>query len=181
MPLVATSLPGDQFFPTKADEAMYARIGNSVHSYMAALPSLRTASDELKITVAERCITAFGITGLVPASVIVSAGQRFVAWVDANYPQAIWHTETPVSGLRSLGGQWTGTIDLLLALPSGEHVIIDHKSAPIRRDACAAKASEYVGQLQAYNEILQGAGEAVKESWIHFPLAGVMVSSNRST
>jgi len=179
--LVATSLPGDQFFPTKADEATYAKIGNSVHSYMAALPSLRAASDELKTRTAERCIAAFGITGLVPASVLVSAGQRFAVWVAANYPQATWHTETPVSGPRSVGGQWAGTIDLLLELPSGELVIIDHKSAPIRRNACAEKAAEYVGQLRAYNEILKGAGETVKATWIHFPLAGVMIRSNGCT
>ena len=173
--LAATSLPGEQFFPAKADAATYARIGNSVHSYMAALPSLRTANDELKTKVAERCLAAFGITGLIPASVIISAGQRFVDWVDANYPQATWHTETPVSGPRSQGGQWTGTIDLLLKLPTGEVVVIDHKSAPIRRDACTGKAAEYAGQLAAYEEILQDSGATVAGKWIHFPLAGVVV------
>jgi ATP-dependent exoDNAse (exonuclease V) beta subunit len=173
--LAATSLPGEQFFPAKADAATYARIGNSVHSYMAALPSLRAANDELKTKVAERCLAAFGITGLVPASVIISAGQRFVDWVDANYPQATWHTETPVSGPRSQGGQWTGTIDLLLKLPTGKVVVIDHKSAPIRRDACTGKAAEYAGQLAAYEEILQNGGATVAGKWIHFPLAGVVV------
>jgi ATP-dependent helicase/nuclease subunit A len=173
--IIATSLPGDQFFPAKADEATYARIGNSVHSYMAALPSLRAASDELRTKVAERCISAFETTGLVPASVIVSAGKRFVAWVEANYPKAIWLTETPVSGPRSQGGQWTGTIDLLLKLPNGEVVIIDHKSAPIRRDACVAKAAEFIGQINAYHEILDGAGEKVCSKWIHYSLAGVLV------
>ncbi|WP_459556756.1 UvrD-helicase domain-containing protein [Lacunimicrobium album] len=173
--LISTSLPGDQFFPTKADEATYARIGNAVHSYMASLPSLRVANDELKTKVVERCLSAFGITGLVPASVIVSAGQRFVAWVDANYPQATWHTEKPVSGPRSQGGQWTGTIDLLLKLPTGEVVVIDHKSAPIRRNACTGKAAAYAGQLAAYEEILRDGGETVSGKWIHFPLAGVVV------
>jgi hypothetical protein len=142
---------------------------------MAALPSLRAANDELKTKVAERCLAAFGITGLVPASVIISAGQRFVDWVDANYPQATWHTETPVSGPRSQGGQWTGTIDLLLKLPTGKVVVIDHKSAPIRRDACTGKAAEYAGQLAAYEEILQNGGATVAGKWIHFPLAGVVV------
>lgn len=173
--LVATSLPGDQFFPAKTDEATYARIGNAVHSYMAALPSLLAANDDLRTKVAERCIAAFGTTGLIPASVIVSAGKRFVAWVESNFPKAIWHTETPVGGPRSQGGQWTGTIDILLELPTGEVVLIDHKSAPIRRDSCSGKAAKYAGQLAAYEEILQGGGATVSGKWIHFPLAGVVV------
>lgn len=175
MALIATSLPGDQFFPAKADEATYARIGNTVHSYMAALPSLRAANDELRTKVAERCIAAFDTTGLIPAYVLVSAGHRFVAWVQANYPDATWHTEMPVSGPRSQGGQWTGTIDLLLELPSGGVVVIDHKSAPIRRDACLGKSAEYAGQITAYGEILQSSGTTVTGKWIHFPLAGVVV------
>ena len=173
--LVATSLPGEQFFPAKADEATYARIGNSVHSYMAALPSLRAANDELRTKVAERCIGAFDATGFIHASALVSSGHRFVAWVNTNYPDAIWHTEMPASGPRLQGGQWTGAIDLLLYLSSGGVVVIDHKSAPIRRDACLGKAAEYVGQLAAYNEILRGSGATICGKWIHFPLAGVVV------
>lgn len=173
--LVATSLPGDQTFPAKADEAKFSRIGNSVHSYMAALPSLRAANDELRTKVAERCIAAFDAAGLIPASALVSAGHRFVAWVQANYPDAVWHMEMPVNGPRLQGGQWTGTVDLLLELPNGGVVIIDHKSAPIRRDACAGKSAEYAGQITAYEEILQGSGVTVAGMWIHFPLAGVVV------
>ena len=178
--LVATSLPGDQFFPAKADESIYARIGNAVHSFMAALPSLRAANDELKSRVAERCIATFDATGLIPASVLVSAGNRLVAWADTHFPQATWHTEMPVSGPRSSGGQWTGSIDLLLKLPTGGVVVIDHKSAPIRRDACAAKATEYLGQLLAYGETLSVSGEMVEEMWIHFPLACELIQLSRT-
>jgi ATP-dependent exoDNAse (exonuclease V) beta subunit len=173
--MVAKSLPGDQFFPAKAEEATYAEIGNAVHGYMAALPSLIKASAALKTKVAERCLAAFEATGLVPASVLVSAGDRFVSWVDENYPGAVWQTETPVSGPRSEGGQWEGTVDLLLRLKTGEVVIIDHKSAPIRREACSVKAAEYTGQLAAYEQVLLGAGAEVSGKWIHFPLAGMLV------
>lgn len=178
MAIVETSLKGDQFFPAKADEATYARIGNAVHSYMAAIPSLLAGRDTLKTKVAERCLAAFDATGLLPASVLVSAGDRFVSWVDENYPGAVWHTETPVSGPRSEGGQWEGTVDLLLKLKTGEVVIIDHKSAPIRREACSVKAAEYTGQLAAYEQVLLGAGAGVSGKWIHFPLAGALVQCN---
>jgi len=177
-PVVATTLTGEQFFPPKSDEATFARLGNAVHGYMAALPSLCAVDDSLRTKVAERCIAAFDVSGIVPASVIISAGQRFIEWVDANYPGATWHTEVSVSGPRPMGGQWTGTIDLLLELPSGEFVLIDHKSAPIRRNACAAKATEYVGQLQAYEEMLKGAEITIVGKLIHFPLASVVISYN---
>ena len=67
-----------------------------------------------------------------------------------------------------------GTIDLALQLPTGDVVVIDHKSAPLRRPACASKAAEYAGQLDAYMEVLRAAGMAIQAAWIHFPLAGVV-------
>ena len=79
-----------------------------------------------------------------------------------------------VSGPRSAGGDWNGTIDLLLQLPSGEVVVIDHKSAPIRRQYCETKAKEFAGQLAAYSEALSSVGEVIQSTWIHFPLTGVL-------
>jgi hypothetical protein len=60
-----------------------------------------------------------------------------------------------------------------LELPDRKLVIIDHKSAPIRRSHCEAKALQYAGQLDAYEEALTGLGHQVDSTWIHFPLAGV--------
>ena len=95
-------------------------------------------------------------------------------WVEEQYPQAQWFVETPVSGPRSAGGNWNGTIDLMLRLPSGQVVVIDHKSAPLRREHCEAKAAHFTGQLAAYSELLTAAGETIESTWIHFPLAGVV-------
>jgi ATP-dependent helicase/nuclease subunit A len=173
--LVYTFLPGEQFFPATADDSASANIGNAVHSYMAALPSLRNVSEQTLTQVAERCVTSFGVSGIIPASVIVYAGKRFCSWVETSYPGANWHTELPVSSPRLSGGQWIGTIDLVLELLSGELVIIDHKSAPIRRTACEKKAEDYIGQICAYREVLQANSETVTTSWIHFPLAGALV------
>jgi ATP-dependent helicase/nuclease subunit A len=177
--LAAFPLPGEQFFPAKADGPAGARIGNAVHAYLAALPSLRSADDRRRAIVAERCMAALGVTGLVPASVIVAAGQRLTAWAESIHPQATWHTEVPVSAPRAAGGQWVGSVDLLLELPSGGLVVVDHKSAPVRRDDCAAKAAGYAGQLLAYAEALGLASGMVKEMWVHFPLACTMVRLDR--
>lgn len=59
-------------------------------------------------------------------------------------------------------------------------MIVDHKSAPIRREQCANKAAEYAGQLSAYEEILACSSHKVVDTWIHFPLAGVVARKSRS-
>jgi hypothetical protein len=69
-------------------------------------------------------------------------------------------------------------VDLLLRLPSGEFVVVDHKSGPVRRDQLSVKAASYAGQLAAYREALEAQGLRVAGMWIHFPLAAGMVGVN---
>ena len=114
------------------------------------------------------------IHGILAPSVLVSSGEQFRQWVEKNYPGAQWHVEIAASGPRAAVGDWIGTIDLVLQLPSGEVVVIDHKSAPIRRQHCAAKAAQFADQLAAYHEVLTATGQTVESEWIHFPLAGVV-------
>lgn len=170
-------LAGSSHFPSGADESQYSAIGDAVHSYLAALPSIRSLDDAAKERVAERCLAAFSVTGILSPSVLVSSGERFCQWVEKNFPDARWHVEIPASGNRAAGGDWSGAIDLLLQLPTGEVVVIDHKSAPIRRKHCEEKARQFTGQLDAYRELLTSAGETVVSTWIHFPLAGVVVKA----
>ena len=167
-------LAGPSHFPSGADEDQYAAIGDAVHSYLAALPSMLSLSDAEKERVAERCLSAFSVTGILSPSDLVSSGDRFSEWVESKYPGAQWLTELPVTAPRSAGGQWNGALDLLLELADGKVVIIDHKSAPIRREHCAAKASTFSGQLAAYKEMINSTERAVGSCWIHFPLAGVV-------
>ena len=101
-------------------------------------------------------------------------GERLRAWVDARYPGATWHTEVPLTAPRAEGGQWYGSADLLLRLPSGELVIVDHKCGPVRRDHAAAKAAQYVAQLSAYREALTAQDLNVAATWVHFPLAAAV-------
>jgi hypothetical protein len=168
------NLPGTSYFPSGAKEEHYADIGDAVHAYLAALPSMATLPQDKKEAIAARCIAAFAVGGFLAPSDLVAAGDRFVAWLGSKYPGAVWHTETNLTSPREDGGQWTGTVDLLLQLPGGELVVIDHKSAPIRREHCAAKAATFSGQLRSYRESLHTMGETVIATWIHFPLAGVM-------
>jgi len=167
-------LTGSPHFPTGAKEDQYSAIGDAVHAYLASLPSLHALTSVQKEAVAERCLAAYSVTGLLAPAIIVSAGERFCTWVESQYPGACWLTETPVTVSRLAGGQWKGTLDLLLQLTDGGLVIIDHKSAPLRREHCAAKAASYAGQLSAYQEMIRSAGQSIRSTWIHFPLAGVV-------
>lgn len=171
-------LPGPSFFPAGAEERQYASIGDAVHAYLAALPSMTAISAPEKATIAARCLSAFSVTGILSPADVVASGDRFLKWVADRYPGAQWHAEVVASGPRSAGGRWHGAIDLLLQLADGRVVVIDHKSAPIRREHCLAKAQQFTGQIAAYSEVLRTGGEKVETAWIHFPLAGVMVQFN---
>jgi ATP-dependent helicase/nuclease subunit A len=166
-------LTGSAYFPSGAKDENYVDIGNAVHAYFAALPSMRSFDSAQKEAVAERCLSSFSVSGLLAPSAIVSSGDRFSAWVDAEFPGARWFTEVPVTVSRADGGHWNGALDLLLELPDGRLVVIDHKSAPIRRERCADKAATFSAQLHAYRDMMIRAGNAVASCWIHFPLAGV--------
>jgi hypothetical protein len=168
-------LPGPSYFPAGSDEIRFNLLGDAVHAYLAALPSLRSLDDRTKEKVAARCLAAFSVSGQMAAANIVTAGNRFAEWVNTRYPGARWSTEMAATGPRRAGGRWHGTVDLVLRLASGGVVIVDHKSAPIRRDQCQAKAAQFTGQLAAYREVLASAATPVAGTWIHFPLAGVMV------
>ena len=166
-------MAGSAYFPAGAKESSYADIGNAVHAYFATLPSMQRFNKLQKEVVAERCLSSYSVSGLLDSSAIVSSGDRFCEWVATTFPNARWHTEVPVTVTRTDGGHWNGTIDLLLELPDGRVVVIDHKSAPIRRKYCEAKAAAFSGQLNAYRDMMSQTGTEVASCWIHFPLAGV--------
>jgi hypothetical protein len=65
---------------------------------------------------------------------------------------------------------------VLLELPNGDLIIIDHKSAPIRREQVLSEASRFVGQLRAYREVLEAAGCTIAGVFVHFPLTGTVVN-----
>lgn len=174
-------LGGQPFFPSNLDGSQTMAIGHAVHAYLAAMPSLGRVDAATRAKVAERTIAAYSVGGLVPPTILVAAGERFQQWVNSMFSQATWHTEVPISGSRTLGGKWVGSADLLLQLARGEIVLVDHKSAPIRQQQCAAKAAEYSGQLSAYSEVLIGAGARLHSAWIHFPLAGVVLRCRYDT
>ncbi|MFB3818071.1 MAG: UvrD-helicase domain-containing protein, partial [Candidatus Methylomirabilales bacterium] len=157
-------LPGEPVFPdVRADQE--AALGTAIHAYLTALPSLRALTRDQRRDVAVRCLRGFGVEALLMPGPLVDMGERCQAWVQARYPGATWHTEVPLAAPRAAGGQWYGAADLLLRLPTGELVIVDHKCGPVRRDQAGAKAASYAGQLLAYREVLAAQNTAVAALW----------------
>jgi hypothetical protein len=145
------------------------------HSYMAALPSIRTLADADKVLVAERCLSAYSVSGPVPPTVLVSAGERFRTWAEATYPGAVWHVEVPVSGPRSTRRRM-GRYGGFGAGASGW----GYRQSSITR---APRSDESIVRRRppnspaSYQHILRRsniAGTSIDSMWIHFPLAGVV-------
>jgi ATP-dependent helicase/nuclease subunit A len=166
-------LLGPHPFPAVKTEH-YEALGNAVHAYLAALPSLTAASDTRKAEIALNCLKACEAEGLITPQALVAAGARLEVWVRQKGGISLL-TEVPVTAPRSAGGQWLGTIDLLVEVDNNRVLLVDHKSRPIPAGMAASACLEFSGQLAAYREILEKDGISVASSWIHFPLAGVMV------
>lgn len=167
-------LAGQPMFLKAADDHQYEPLGNAVHAYLSSMPSTESLDTDKKCKIAERCLLGFGAENLLSPKELVARGEQLKRWIIGRYANAIWWTEVPVTAPRVEGGQWIGVVDLLLQLPGQEVLVIDHKTSPIRREQCQAKASSFAGQLDAYREVLVKQGLAVRETWIHFPLASVM-------
>jgi len=160
---------------SKKTESLRREIGNAVHDYLAALPSLSRLGDELKLGVAWRCIEGRSMEGGIDKSEVVAAGDALVQWVESRYPGASWLTESPVTSPREDGSQWRGAIDLVLHLGDNRLVVIDHKSTRLDEAGAGPAALQHAGQIAAYCEAVETQGFTVEAGWVHFPLAGMVV------
>lgn len=166
----AVPLPGEQPKFGKVTDGTAEQLGNSMHAYFAALPSLFGESDKAKIACAKRVIESHAMGDAMSAEALVAAGERLKRWVDETYPGAVWHTEVPLTAPAKDGRQWHGFMDLLLELPDGRTVLVDHKSS-----LKAEKASGFSGQLRGYSEALSHGGVNLEHCWVHLPICGEMV------
>ncbi len=173
-------LPGPHPFPAKTRPEKETETGLAIHACLATLPTLRNATPIEKATIAARCLRSFGAEGEVLPEALVAAGERLTQWVESRFPGATWLTEVPVIGIRPDGGSWSGSIDLLLRLDEFRVIVIDHKSTPVPQSVWAKHVRKYSGQLLAYRDALESAGQTVEELWIHFPLGGGVAGFGRT-
>jgi ATP-dependent helicase/nuclease subunit A len=150
-------------------------LGSAIHAYLAALPSLRSVGQEARLAAATHCLRGFDVAEALLPQELVQAGARFEAWVQQRWPGARWHTEVALRAPAPDGAQWVGTADLLLQLPDGRVVVVDHKGTPLPESRWGEKAAGYAGQLHAYTLALEAQGIQVAERWVHLPTQGKVV------
>jgi|GEM_PF-697953 len=159
----------------QVDEAQYADFGNAVHHFFGALPNLGNMATEDRLAIASQCLSGYGLSGAMPPATLLDLGSNLQEWVSKQFPEAKWHTELPAVSNRSEGGEWRGIMDLVLELPNGSVVLIDHKSGQVDESEALSYAQNYAPQLDAYREMLEQNELVIDSMWIHLPMIGLML------
>ena len=76
-------------------------LGNAVHAFLAA--DVEGLARERRCEIAERLISAAGLSGTVPPEAFVIAGDELRAWVGRRWPGARWYREVPIEGTVASG------------------------------------------------------------------------------
>jgi len=160
---------------THAHGTSWDAIGTALHAFLAAdVPDLNASH---RVEIGERILLRAGLRENFEPDVLVAASDALRAYVEARWPGATWHRETPISALVPTEHgtrRIEGTIDLLLETASG-YVIVDHKSFPGRQEHWAERALTYAPQLFSYAKAVRMAGATVNAMVIHFTVGGGIV------
>lgn len=130
-------------------------------------------------------IASYGLsTYLIDYEGIRTAWEELVAWLTEEYGQAthIYH-ERPFSHLKD-GQVFTGSIDLVWQTEEGD-ILIDFKTCPLGHKHILNEESDhyagwYAGQLDAYTDALEAAGEKVIKRYIYYPVSGMLCEISRA-
>jgi ATP-dependent helicase/nuclease subunit A len=170
----ATSI-GDRLPLGDGKDVEWDVVGDAVHAFLAA--DVAGLDRPQRTERAHRILIAARLGALLTADSLLCAGDRLRAWVDSQFPGALWHREYPVTGVIATPGgarRVQGTIDLLLETAGGV-VVVDHKSYPGGADRWKDKAREFAPQLGAYAHVLAAAGKSVIGMYVHFTIGGGVV------
>ena len=130
-------------------------------------------------------IASYGLsTYLIDYEGIRAAWEELVAWLTEEYGPAthIYH-ERPFSHLKD-GQVFTGSIDLVWQTEEGD-ILIDFKTCPLGHKHILNEESDhyagwYAGQLDAYTDALEAAGEKVIKRYIYYPVSGMLCEISRA-
>ncbi len=151
----------------------YSEVGDCIHNVFAAVEHL----DKAEVSA---LVEAHGMTEVLPeAWEIIQAWEHLQKFLRQQYGPAVkeYH-ERPFRRMRKDGSVVVGSIDYVYQTPKGS-ILIDFKTFPQAESVIAPTsphyAGHYAGQLNAYAEALEAAGENVTAKLIYYPVSGMVV------
>ena len=157
-----------------------ADVGNCIHQIFCGIE--QHINSESYYT---NLIESYGLkTYLTDYSAIRKAWEMLVNWLTEQFGAAIniYH-ERPFTLLKD-GNVYSGSIDLVWQTSDGD-ILIDFKTCPLGQKYILDSDSDhyagwYAGQLDAYTDALEEAGEKVLKRFIYYPVSGMMCEIGRA-
>ena len=157
-----------------------ADVGNCIHQIYCGIEQNIDNEAYYKDLIASYGLTTY----LIDYEGIRTAWEELVAWLTEEYGPAthIYH-ERPFSHLKD-GQVFTGSIDLVWQTEEGD-ILIDFKTCPLGHKHILNEESDhyagwYAGQLDAYTDALEAAGEKVIKRYIYYPVSGMLCEISRA-
>mgnify|MGYP004442844097 CR=1 FL=1 len=158
-----------------------ATVGDCIHQIFAVMGQEQNAH---KIELGD-IIKSFGLGAvLIEHDAIIQAWENLCSYImqTEGSPVRIYH-ERPFR-LERDGQSFIGSIDLVWQTKEGD-ILVDFKTCPMGKGAILNKDSEhyagwYSGQLDAYQDALEAAGEKVLKRYIYYPISGLITEITRS-
>ena len=157
-----------------------ADVGNCIHQIYCGIEQNIDNEAYYKDLIASYGLSSY----LIDYEGIRTAWEELVAWLTEEYGQAthIYH-ERPFSHLKD-GQVFTGSIDLVWQTEEGD-ILIDFKTCPLGHKHILNEESDhyagwYAGQLDAYTDALEAAGENVIKRFIYYPVSGMLCEISRA-
>lgn len=157
-----------------------ADVGNCIHQIFCGIE--QHIDSESYYT---NLIESYGLkTYLTDYAAIRKAWEMLVNWLTEQFGAAIniYH-ERPFTLLKD-GNVYSGSIDLVWQTSDGD-ILIDFKTCPLGQKYILDSDSDhyagwYAGQLDAYTDALEEAGEKVLKRFIYYPVSGMMCEIGRA-
>ena len=157
-----------------------ADVGNCIHQIFCGIE--QHINSESYYT---NLIESYGLkTYLTDYSAIRKAWEMLVNWLTEQFGAAIniYH-ERPFTLLKD-GNVYSGSIDLVWQTSDGD-ILIDFKTCPLGQKYILDSDSDhyagwYAGQLDAYTDALEEAGEKVLKRFIYYPVSGMLCEIGRA-
>ena len=157
-----------------------ADVGNCIHQIFCGIE--QHIDSESYYT---NLIESYGLkTYLTDYAAIRKAWEMLVKWLTEQFGAAINIYHERSFTLSKDGNVYSGSIDLVWQTSDGD-ILIDFKTCPLGQKYILDSDSDhyagwYAGQLDAYTDALEEAGEKVLKRFIYYPVSGMMCEIGRA-